>query len=141
MNTLFAFLLAWSILPAPASPTDTRERLARKWLMIGFELNGKKYNEEWLERQRQNGLASVLEFQKNGACLLHIHSKGPGGRNQKKTKQNKWRLSEDETQLTIIAENEPPQTFTIVKVSNKKLILASETKEEKQIFTYKSLKD
>ena len=141
MNLLFAFLLFFGSPTPEASPTDLRDQLSRKWLMIGFEVNGKKYSEAWLERQRQNGLASVLEFQKNGACQVHIHSKGPGGRNQKKTKQNKWQLSEDQTQLIIKAENEPAQNFTIIKVSNKKLILTSETKDAKQIFTYKSIKD
>jgi|GEM_PF-5371174 len=140
MNTLFAFLCVWATLPA-LQPTDARDQLSRKWLMIGFELNGKKYNEAWLERQRQNGLASVLEFHKNGACQLHIHSKGPAGRNQKKTSQNKWQLSEDEKQLIIKAENEPPQTFTVIKISSKKLVLAIENKDEKQVFTYKSIKD
>ena len=138
MTTLIALWIA--CLPFSA-PDDLRDQIARKWLMIGVEMNGKKYGEEWLERQRQNGLASVLEFQKGGTCQVHVYTKGPQGRTQKKTTVNKWKLSDDNKQLTIITADAPPQVFNIVKASSKKLILMMETKEEKQIFTYKSIKD
>jgi hypothetical protein len=122
-------------------PTGVREQISRKWLMIGVEMNGKKYGEEWLERQRQNGLASVLEFQKSGACQVHVYTKGPQGRTQKKTTLNKWKLSEDEKQLTILTDGAPPQIFTIMKVSSKRLTLQMQVEKETQVFTYKAVKD
>ncbi|TAE18928.1 MAG: hypothetical protein EAZ95_03050 [Bacteroidetes bacterium] len=137
MNTLLALLLV----VLPTQTDDLRAQLSRKWLMIGVEMNGKKYGEAWLERQRQNGLASVLEFQKSGACQVHVYTKGPQGRSQRKTTLNKWQLSEDQTTLTILTEGAPPQVFKIIKASNKRLMLAMETPEEKQVFTYKAVKD
>lgn len=141
MNTLFALWVACLPMFVVTNPQDIRDQLARKWLMVELEMNGKKYNEAWLNRQRQNGLASVLEFQKNGACQVHVYTKGPQGRTQKKTTLNKWTISEDEKTLTILTADAPPQVFTIIKVSTKKLILSMETKEEKQTFTYKVVKD
>ena len=141
MQLLFAFLYAACMTASPTHPTDLRDQLARKWLMIEMTMNGKKYDEKWLERQRQNGLASVLEFHKNGACQVHIHTKGIGGRTQKKTTNNKWQLSEDGKQLTIKTEGEPSQVFDVVKISSKKLILSVGAEKEKQVFTYKSIKD
>ncbi len=134
-------LLACLLTCLPFSTTALRDQIARRWLMIGMEMNGKKYDEAWLDRQRQNGLASVLEFQKNGACQVHIYTKGPQGRTLKKTTLNKWQLSEDEKQLTILTADAPPQVFTIVKVSSKKMILSMESKDEKQVFIYKSVKE
>jgi hypothetical protein len=137
MNTLLALLLAC----LPTQTEDLRSQLSRKWLMIGMEINGKKYDEKWLARQRQNGLASVLEFQKSGACQVHVYTKGPQGRSQRKTTLNKWQLSEDQTTLTILTEGAPPQVFKIIKASTKRLMLSMETPEEKQVFTYKAVKD
>jgi hypothetical protein len=52
----FATLLLTSF-----AQNNRTELISRKWLMIEMQMDGKKYPEEALARQRQNGLASILQ--------------------------------------------------------------------------------
>ena len=135
-NLFLATLLTLSA----STPQNISNKIAKRWLMIGMEVNGKKYGKEWLDRQRQNGIASVLQFQKNGSCQVHIYTKSRGGNSQKKTTNNRWEVSSDDTKLLIKSEKEPPQSFTIISLSGKKMVLALEDQNGKQVFSYKSIK-
>jgi hypothetical protein len=116
---------------------DKTELLAQKWQMEEMQVEGRKYSSEMLERQRQNGLVTILQFNKNNTALVIL--KTPKG---KTTKRNKWQFAENQTKLIIQPEgDEPTQTFNIDKISSKKLVLSIVDNGAKQIFTYKVLKD
>ncbi|MCU0443886.1 MAG: hypothetical protein MUE85_03140 [Microscillaceae bacterium] len=116
---------------------DRTDLLAQKWQMEEMQVEGRKYSSEMIERQRQNGLVTILQFNKNNTVLVIV--KTPKG---KTTKRNKWQFADNQTKLIIQPEgDEPPQTFSIDKISSKKLILSIIDNGAKQIFTYKVLKD
>jgi hypothetical protein len=121
--------------------SDRTALIARQWLMTEMEIDGKRYTEAWLERQRQNSVASILQFSKNGSCYVHIYAKGPGGQRQKRTQTNQWQFLDSETKLTIQAKDEPAQTFNIEKITAKKLVLSIKDGKSQQIFTYKAMKE
>lgn len=117
---------------------DKTKLIAKKWVMTGMEVEGNTYGEEDMERQRRKGLVTILQFTSKGSCYVHIRT--PKG---KTTKRNRWKFTEDQTQIIIQAENsKSSQLFTIEKISGKKLILSLKDKENnsKQIFVYKAIK-
>lgn len=132
---LVALCLSFWIMSYPV--TDTEELLIRKWMMVEMQIEGKKYGESMLERQRSKGLVTILQFAKGGLC--YVFTKSPKG---KTTKKNKWKLSEDGSKLTIQPEEgSQAQSFDIVKISSKKLVLSLNDGKNTQVFTYKALKD
>lgn len=129
--SIFLFLSAFQI------NKDRTDLLAQKWVMQEMQVGGSVFSEEMVERQRRNGIETILQFNKNNTCLVHIRT--PKG---KTTKRNKWQFMENQTKLMIQPEgDEPAQTFTIEKLSAKKMILALMDNNSKQTFVYKVLKD
>lgn len=114
------------------------ELIARKWVMQDMTVEGRTYSEEMVERQRRNGLVTILQFSKSGACYVIIKT-----RKGRTTKKNKWQFLENETKLEIQPEKNKLETqvFNIEKLSSKKMTLSLEDNGTKQVFTYKVLKE
>lgn len=123
---------------------DKTKLIAQKWTLVGMELNGTLVNKEMMERQRQQGMLSVIQFTKSGMMYIFIKSpkmmvkSNAGG----KTQKNRWKFTENQTKLTITPQNgDPTTTFDIVKLSKKKMILSLEDEVNgKQSFVYEVYK-
>jgi hypothetical protein len=115
---------------------DRTDLLARAWIMSEMQVQGKKYSEKMLERQRQNGMVTILHFRKNGTCDVSIKSA-----KNKKNLRNTWRFEDNQQKLIITPSNEPAQVFFIEKLSSKKMVLSMVEGKEKQIFAYKEVKE
>ncbi len=115
---------------------DRTDLLARAWIMSEMQVQGKKYSEKMLERQRKNGMITVLHFRKNGTCEVKITSS-----KNKKNLKNMWRFEDNQQKLIIAPANEPEQVFFIEKLSSKKMVLSMTEGKEKQIFAYKEVKE
>lgn len=119
-------------------PKDKAELLARKWIMVEMQVDGKTYSEEMLERQRARGLTTILRFTKTGSCYIYIQSsKG------RTTKKNTWKFLDNQTLLHIQPEESgEAQIFSVEKLSAKKLVLSLEDSENNSVqsFTYKAIK-
>lgn len=116
---------------------DKANQLQRKWVAVEMRVEGNVINETMLDRQRQSGLITILEFKKGGVYLLHL--KTPKGRS---VKRNTWKLTENDTQLHVKPEgNEPEQIFTVEKITSKKLILSLNDNGQRQVFIYKEYKE
>jgi hypothetical protein len=136
MKNLIIVSIFW-ILSAFQFSKDRTDLLAQKWVMQEMQMGNSLFSEEMVERQRRNGIETILHFNKNNTCLVHIRS--PKG---KTTKRNKWQFMENQTKLMIQPEgDEPAQTFAIEKLSAKKMVLTIMDNGSKQIFVYKVLKD
>ncbi len=115
---------------------DRTDLLARAWIMSEMQVQGKKYSEKMLERQRQNGMITVLHFRKNGTCDVSIKTA-----KNKKNLKNTWRFEDNQQKLIITPANEPPQIFSIEKLSSRKMVLSMVEGKEKQVFAYKEVKE
>ncbi len=133
----FLLFLAFAISIAWTNPIkDKTDLLARQWLMVAMEVEGRTISEEMMAQQRRKGMATILRFTENGSFYIYIHS--PKG---KATKRNRWKFNEDQTKIYVQPEEEgPAMTFTIEKLSSKKMTLSIEDGGQKQIFSYKAVK-
>ena len=115
---------------------DPSNALMRKWEMISMQIEGSTISEEMLDRQKRSSLKTVLHFRSGGVCYMYIFT--PKGRILRK---NRWQLSNNHQSLVIQPEEGPAQSFEIVKISSKKMTLALSDGREKQLFSYKAVKD
>lgn len=132
---VFFILFITSLLFSAEFKKDPRDLLARKWVMTSMKVEDKNYSEAMLERQRQQGLVTILQFTKGGTCNVYI--KTPKGRT---TKRNRWQFANEAQQLVIQTEGGESQVFDIVKLSAKKMTLSLNDNGTTQIFHYKSIK-
>ncbi|NJO01299.1 MAG: hypothetical protein HC880_06045 [Bacteroidia bacterium] len=117
---------------------DKTDLLARKWMMVEMKLDGQLLSQEMLERQRNNGMTTILHFTENGQCYVYVQTlKG------RTTKRNTWKFTDEQSKIIIQPEGEEPaQSFDIVKLTGKLMILSFEdpTSKQTQVFTYKAVK-
>lgn len=118
------------------TPKDRTELLSRGWIMSEMQMQGKKYSEKMMERQRKNGMVTILHFRKNGSCEVTIRTA-----KNKKNLKNKWRFEDNQQKLIISPANEPEQIFMIEKLTSKKMVLSMMEGNEKQVFVYKEVKE
>ncbi len=135
-SILFFSVLTLGFLTAFA-PKDRTQLLSRQWVLVSMNIDGQAINEDMMARQRQKGPQTVLQFNSDGACYIHIFT-----RKGKITKLNKWQFQEEQTHLLIEPEDEdaPTQRFFIRKISNKELVLVLHENKQEHLFAYRALK-
>lgn len=118
---------------------DKTKLLARQWIMVGMEINGKAISDKMMARQQRNGMVSIVEFSKSGRCNIRIRTS-----QARTTKRNEWKFEDKQKKLVITHKPkngaETKQVFDIIKISSKKLILSLKDRRETQIFIYKAYK-
>jgi hypothetical protein len=111
--------------------------ISRSWIMSKMDMGQQQYSEEMMERQRSNGIKTVLQFTPNGACYIRIIT--PNGST---TKKNTWKIMEGENQLVMYPEEKSQvQTFDIIKLTSKVMILSIDDDGIKSTFHYKAYKE
>ncbi len=139
-KTSVVFILLVYIVMASATSLQAQgnnKALCRSWIMSKMDMEGSQYSEEMVERQQRNGIVTVLQFAPNGACYVKIStSKG------KTTKRNQWKLLDNNKQLVLQPEvQNQAQTFDIIKLTSKVMILSIEENGVKSTFHYKAYKE
>lgn len=136
---VYFFIIAafLSVYSTSVSAQGNSKALCRSWIMSKMDMEGSQYSEELVERQQRNGIVTVLQFTPNGACYVKITT--PKG---KTTKRNQWKLLDNDTQLMLQPEAQnQAQTFDIIKLTSKVMILSIEEDGRKSTFHYKAYKE
>ncbi len=137
MKRISLFLILISLLQMSFITKDSTKLISRAWVMSRLEMGKQVYAEDIVERQRSNGIKTVLDFKSNGVCYIKVITPKGGT-----TKKNTWKIIEEKNQLVMYPEDKSQtQAFDIVKLSSKVLVISLEEDGIISTFYYKVYKD